>query len=60
MKRHPEYDITVLLRNVPENFVERYPKVQIVKGDFDDEKLISETASQNNIVIRKQHLRTCS
>ena len=53
VKRHPEYNITVLLRNVPENFVEHYPGVKIVKGDFDDEKVISETAAQNDIVIRE-------
>ena len=56
VKRHPEYNITVLLRNVPEGFLERYPHVKIVKGDFDDEELVSETASQNDIVIREQNL----
>ena len=55
---HPEYQITVLLRNVPENFSERYPNVKVVKGDFDDENLISETAAQNDIVIREQDLGT--
>lgn len=49
--KHPEYDITVLLRNVPEKFNERYPKVKIVKGDYDSFDIISEAASQANVVV---------
>ena len=50
--KHPEYDITVLLRNVPEKFNERYPKVKTVKGDYDSFDIISEAASQANVVVR--------
>ena len=49
--RHAEYSITVLVRNVPEGFTERYPDVKVVHGNFDDVELISDTAAKNNIVI---------
>ncbi|KAJ6790347.1 hypothetical protein PWT90_10334 [Aphanocladium album] len=51
VKRHPEYTITALLRNVPEGFAARYPNVRVVEGTFDDTKLIEDTAAQNDIVI---------
>jgi hypothetical protein len=54
--RHPEYNITVLLRTVPEGFTERYPNVKIVRGSFDDVELIADTAAQNDIVVRKCYL----
>lgn len=54
--KHPEYDISVLLRNVPESFSKRYPKVHIVKGDYDSSEVISEAASKANVVVRKHIL----
>ena len=52
MKKHPEYDVTVLLRSVPNTFSERYPKVKIVKGDFDSFDIISKAASEADVVVR--------
>ncbi|KAL2055304.1 hypothetical protein ABVK25_004642 [Lepraria finkii] len=51
VKYHPEYDITALLRKVPEGFSERYPNVKVVIGNFDNAQLISDTAAQNEIII---------
>ena len=48
---HPEYEITVLLRNVPSTFEKRYPHVKIVKGDYDAQNTIIEAASNANIVV---------
>ncbi len=50
---HPEYEISALLRNVPADFEKRYPKVKIVKGDYDSFDIISDAASKANIVVRK-------
>lgn len=53
VKCNAGYNITVLMRNnVPEGFTERYPNVQIVHGEFNDEELIADTAAKNEIVIR--------
>ncbi|KAF2238636.1 NAD(P)-binding protein [Viridothelium virens] len=49
--KHPEYEITALLRNVPSNFTSRYPKVNIVKGDYDSAEVISDAASKANVVV---------
>ncbi|KAK5712105.1 hypothetical protein LTR15_012174 [Elasticomyces elasticus] len=51
VKQHPEYEVTVLLRNVPEKFSKLYPAVKVVRGDYDSTDLISETAAKANIVI---------
>ncbi|KAF2735825.1 NAD(P)-binding protein [Polyplosphaeria fusca] len=48
---HPDYDVTVLLRNVPENFRSTYPNVKIVNGHFDSTDIIADAASQADIVI---------
>jgi hypothetical protein len=52
VKEHPEYEITVLLRNIPPTFHSQYPNVKIVEGDFDDVDLISATAAESDIVVR--------
>jgi len=52
VRQHPEYDVTVLLRNIPAKFSEKYPNVKIVQGTFDDIELLSDTAAENDIVIR--------
>ncbi|KAK3708977.1 hypothetical protein LTR37_011141 [Vermiconidia calcicola] len=51
VKQHPDYDVTVLLRNVPDEFNERYPNVHIVKGDYDSTDTISATTSNADIVV---------
>ncbi|KAK9778648.1 putative NAD-dependent epimerase/dehydratase domain-containing protein [Seiridium cardinale] len=51
VSQHPEYDVTVLLRNIPSAFRDTYPKVCIVEGEFDDTELISATAAVSDIVI---------
>lgn len=51
MTAHPEYEITVMVRKVPEDFTTRYPNIKIKKGDYDSSDTISEAASNANIVI---------
>lgn len=53
VNQRPQYEVTVLLRTVPAGFKERYPKVRVVEGNFDDFDLIAETASKSNISIRE-------
>ncbi|KAF2634472.1 NAD(P)-binding protein [Massarina eburnea CBS 473.64] len=48
---HPEYEVTALLRNVPDAFSSTYPKVRIVKGDYDSTDLLSEEASKADVVV---------
>lgn len=52
MTNHPEYDVTALLRNVPNTFASTYPKVKIIKGDYDSFDILVETASQADVVVR--------
>ncbi|KAF4459834.1 nucleoside-diphosphate-sugar epimerase [Fusarium albosuccineum] len=48
---HPEYDITVLLREPSAAFSITYPGVRVLKGDFDSSKLLKEAASKASIVV---------
>lgn len=48
---HPEYNITVLLRNIPSTFEKKYPDVKILKGDYDSSEIITKAASEANIVV---------
>ncbi|ORY11751.1 NAD(P)-binding protein [Clohesyomyces aquaticus] len=48
---HPEYKVTVLLRTVPGAFSSRYPNVKIVKGDYDSIDIITDTASEVDVVV---------
>lgn len=50
---HPEYNITVILRNAPEEFVRRYPAVNILLGNFDDSNILRKAAFESDIVIRE-------
>ncbi|KAA8567039.1 hypothetical protein EYC84_010123 [Monilinia fructicola] len=50
-KAHPEYELTALLRSIPSNFASLYPKIKIVKGDYDSVDIISAAASEADIVI---------
>jgi len=53
VSKHPEYEVTALLRRVPDGFASRYPNVHVVRGDYDTTDIISNAASQANIVVRK-------
>jgi len=53
IQRHPEYDLTVLLRNPPENFGNLFPKVKVIKGDFDNIDVITNAAADAEVVVRK-------
>lgn len=49
--QHPEYEISVLLRNPTDDFRASYPKTKIVQGSYDDAEILKETASEANIVV---------
>ena len=53
VSKHPEYEVTALLRRVPDGFASRYSNVHIVRGDYDTTDVISNAASQANVVVRK-------
>lgn len=48
---HPEYEITVLLRRIPENFTTTYPNIKIVQGDYDSSQTIAAAAEAADIVV---------
>ena len=48
---HPEYDITALLRRVPDAFSSTYPNIKIVRGNYDDVDTIKANAAAADIVI---------
>ncbi|POS70142.1 hypothetical protein DHEL01_v211463 [Diaporthe helianthi] len=48
---HPEYNITVLLRNPQPSFSEKYPNVKVLKGDFENFELLKDAASKADVVI---------
>lgn len=52
MKQHPDYAVSVLLRNEPDNFKTLYPNVHVVKGDYDSADLLTEAASKADVVVR--------
>ncbi|CAK4032182.1 Hypothetical predicted protein [Lecanosticta acicola] len=51
VKKHPEYELSALLRNPPSNFPQLYPSVTVVRGDYDNFDILSEAASKADIVI---------
>jgi hypothetical protein len=53
--RHPEYDITVLLRKPTADFSARFPDVKIIKGDYDSHDIIANAAEEAGIVVRKHN-----
>ena len=53
VQKHPQYDITVLLRNLPANFSSQYPNVKVIQGDFDNYEAISNAAAEADAAIRK-------
>ncbi|KAL1848915.1 hypothetical protein Daus18300_013424 [Diaporthe australafricana] len=48
---HPEYSITVLLRDPKPTFSEKYPNVKVLKGDFGSFDLLKDAASKADIVV---------
>jgi nucleoside-diphosphate-sugar epimerase len=48
---HPEYDITVMLRKIPEAFQSTYPNIKIVQGDYDSVDIITKNAAVADIVV---------
>lgn len=60
MTAHPEYNITVLLRDPKASFTEKYPNVKVLKGDFGNTELLKDAASKADIVVRRfiDHLLT--
>lgn len=55
---HPEYNITVLLRDPKASFSEKYPHVKVLKGDFENTELLKDAASKADIVVRRCLLTT--
>ncbi|KAF2724255.1 NAD(P)-binding protein [Polychaeton citri CBS 116435] len=50
-REHPEYNYTALLRNISDEFTSTYPNVKTVKGDYDSTDIITEAASQADVVV---------
>lgn len=48
---HPEYEITVLLRRIPENFTATYPGIKIIQGDYDSFDTIATAAEAADVVV---------
>ena len=53
-RQFPALQIVALLRSPSEEFRSRYPKIEIVQGNFDAFDLIENTAASADIVIRKK------
>ncbi|KAJ7685403.1 nucleoside-diphosphate-sugar epimerase [Mycena polygramma] len=50
-KAHPEYSITAILRKVSQQYVDAYPRVKTILGDYDDAATLAKAASESDIVI---------
>jgi nucleoside-diphosphate-sugar epimerase len=48
---HPEYDITVMLRKIPDAFQTTYPNIKVVQGDYDSVDTITKNAAAADIVV---------
>ncbi|KAF2873538.1 NAD(P)-binding protein [Massariosphaeria phaeospora] len=48
---HPDYEVSVLLRNIPDAFSSTYPNVKIIKGDYDSFDVLADAASKANLVV---------
>ncbi|KAF2267753.1 NAD(P)-binding protein [Lojkania enalia] len=51
VEAHPEYEVTALLRKIPDDFSSRYPGVKIVQGDYDSADILSQAASEAEVVV---------
>ncbi|KAL0579458.1 hypothetical protein V5O48_002564 [Marasmius crinis-equi] len=49
--KHPNYDITVLLRNPPATFPSTYPNAKVIRGTYDDAEILSAGAAEADIVV---------
>lgn len=52
VKRSPEYEISALLRTVPEDFGAIYPHVKVIKGTYDDHDILHKAAGEADVVVR--------
>ncbi|KAJ7775114.1 nucleoside-diphosphate-sugar epimerase [Mycena metata] len=50
-RAHPEYDVTAILRKVSQNYVDTYPGVKTIVGDYDSADILADAASKSDIVI---------
>ncbi|KAJ6525677.1 NAD(P)-binding protein, partial [Mycena capillaripes] len=50
-KAHPEYSITAILRKVSQSYVDAYPRVKTIVGDYDSAEILTKAASESDIVI---------
>ncbi|KAJ7940403.1 nucleoside-diphosphate-sugar epimerase [Mycena leptocephala] len=50
-KAHPEYPITAILRKVSQSYVDAYPRVKTIVGDYDSAEILVKAASESDIVI---------
>ncbi|KAJ7709657.1 NAD(P)-binding protein [Mycena rosella] len=48
---HPEYAITAVLRKVSQRYVDAYPRVKTIIGDYDSSETLAKAASEHDIVI---------
>ncbi|KAJ6597118.1 nucleoside-diphosphate-sugar epimerase [Mycena vulgaris] len=48
---HPEYAITAILRKVSQRYVDAYPRVKTIVGDYDSADVLAKAASESDIVI---------
>ncbi|KAJ6630587.1 NAD(P)-binding protein [Mycena sp. CBHHK59/15] len=48
---HPEYSITTILRKVSPSYVDAYPHVKTIVGDYDSAEVLVKAASESDIVI---------
>ncbi|KAJ7905769.1 nucleoside-diphosphate-sugar epimerase [Mycena olivaceomarginata] len=50
-KAHPEYSVTAILRKVSQHYVDAYPRVKTIVGDYDSADILAKAASESDIVI---------
>ncbi|KAJ7047029.1 nucleoside-diphosphate-sugar epimerase [Mycena alexandri] len=50
-RAHPGYAVTAILRKVSQNYVDAYPRVKTIVGDYDSADILADAASQSDIVI---------
>jgi nucleoside-diphosphate-sugar epimerase len=51
-KAHPEYSVTAILRKVSQHYVDAYPRVKTIVGDYDSADILAKAASESDIIIR--------
>ncbi|KAJ7772972.1 nucleoside-diphosphate-sugar epimerase [Mycena maculata] len=48
---HPEYSITAILRKVSQRYIDAYPRVKTIIGDYDSAEVLAKAASESDVVI---------